>query len=589
MSDHIDEPVDVTVTIPDDLTALSADDLSALRAQAVEAFDALYESDRTAETVEAMSALADGIDRLRGEEDVRAEAAAEAAAAAEALAARVHVEAEEAAAEEEVTAEDATEEVAETETEVTGEEEEAVVVPDDARELEPVLASSKPAGPISVTVSGMARNRKPAPEPVEAQTGISLVASADLGRGMGAKLSLREAAEAWIDKSRGINYDAYGRAGNSKRTIQSFSLGSVHKQFSDDLRVTRDADADEVLKRAVDQNRLPGGSLVASAGWCSPSETLYELADAAETTDGVISLPEIAVDRGGLRHTLGPDFSDIFGAAGVSWNFTEDEVADGDYDGYGGGSKPTFFVECPDFVDTRLDVAGVGIKAGLLTNRAYPELIERVVSGALVAHEHAQSARKIADIVAGSTAVTFGSLFAQGAASPVLDAIEIQAVDYRQRHRLSDAEALEVVLPKWTAAAVRADLARRNGVMLTNVTDADVVAHLAVRGVVPQFVYGLDDFTGNAADRVSFPESVKFLIYRAGTWVGLTQAVITLESVFDSALVEQNIYTQLFTEEGWAVAKRFHDSRVVTVPICANGLTPVGNSDVDVSCGNGEG
>lgn len=564
MPDHDGDVV--TVTIPEDLSALSADELSDLRDEAIAAFDLLYEDERRDdEAVAAMSALADGIEAIRGEEEARQATVEAAVSAADELAARVHRSAPEPV--EEPTVEAAVEEPVED------------VVDDPVEELEPVAASAKP---VQVSVSGVSRHRPAAPEPVS-KPSLSLVASADLGRGMGAELSLREAAEAFIEKTRSVNVSAMRKAQKAgKRTIQSFSLGSVYKDFPDDLRVTRDGDADEVLKRAVDQSRLPGGSLVASgAGWCSPSEVLYELADAAETVDGVLSLPEIAVDRGGLKHSLGPDFSSIFGEEGISWSFTEDEVADGDYDGYGGGSKPSFFIECPDFVDTRLDVAGVSIKAGLLTNAAYPELIERIVSGALVAHEHSQTVRKLQEMVGFSTSVTFGQVFAQGAASPLLDAIEVQALDYRQRHRISDGEVLEVVLPKWTAGVVRADLARRNGVMLTNVTDADVVAHLTSRGVAPQFVYGLADLDGAAADRTSFPEEIKFLLYRAGTFVGLSQAVITLENVFDSALVDQNIYSTLFTEEGWAVAKRFHDSRAVTVPVCANGLTPVGMEDLE--------
>jgi hypothetical protein len=45
--------------------------------------------------------------------------------------------------------------------------------------------------------------------------------------------------------------------------------------------------------------------------------------------------------------------------------------------------------------------------------------------------------------------------------------------------------------------------------------------------------------------------------------------VISLDAIFDSALLYQNDFTALFTEEGWLLAKRGHDSREVTVPICA--------------------
>ena len=57
--------------------------------------------------------------------------------------------------------------------------------------------------------------------------------------------------------------------------------------------------------------------------------------------------------------------------------------------------------------------------------------------------------------------------------------------------------------------------------------------------------------------------------------------VITLDTVYDSVLLGTNDYTALFSEEGWLAAKLCHDSRVITVPICSNGLTAAG---VEVDC-----
>nr|DAR83464.1 MAG TPA: hypothetical protein [Caudoviricetes sp.] len=49
-----------------------------------------------------------------------------------------------------------------------------------------------------------------------------------------------------------------------------------------------------------------------------------------------------------------------------------------------------------------------------------------------------------------------------------------------------------------------------------------------------------------------------------------------MDTVYDSTLLGQNDYTALFTEEGYLVAKRGHDARVVTVPINPNGGTGTG-------------
>jgi len=566
--------------MPEDLAVLDDAALAEALDTARAAFDALDSDEVTPDIVETMTQLADAAEALRDEQARREAEAAEARAKADELRQRISgsPEDDESDAEPEAAADDEAP-IAEVTDEAIAEvieQETAVVASSDEQPKRQ---------PLSITLSG-ARSRR-APEPVvEAPKGLSLVAAADLpGIASGSTITPNQAAEAFIAKSRGINVDAMRRsAASGKRSVQSFQLGSVIKEFPEELRVTRGSDADAILKLAADSSRLPGGSLVASgAGWCSPSEVLYELAEAAETTDGMFSLPEVQVDRGGLRHTLGADFSSVFSEDAISWSFTEDEVEAGDYDGYGGGSKPCFFVECADFVEDRLDVAGVCIRAGLLTNNAYPELIENIVRKSLVAHEFKQARRKLARIAAGSTAVTMPGN-PSGATSPTLDAIELQVEDYKQRHRIGRGRSLEAIFPHWVRGAIRADLARRAGVMLTNVSDADIVAHLATRGVNAQFVYELDDLTGPAADRTAFPDQFKFLLYLEGTWIGGTTAVINLESVFDSALVEQNIYTQLFTEEGWLVAKRFHDSRVVTVPICVDGMTRFGFEAVTTDC-----
>ena len=573
----------ITFNLPEDLSAVADADLDGLLAQAQEAFDLLDGSENLdATVVETMTQLADAAEAIREEQNRREQEAADARAKADELRARIKPEASADPDEDEDTDDDeaeAAEAADEPVAEVTDEAIAKVIEEETA-----VVASSK-REPVNITLSGV--RRRPAPEPVaEPVKGLSLVAASDLPNlTTGAEVSPREIAEAFINKSRSINMGALKSAARAgKRTVQSFSLGSVYKQFPDDLIVDRESDADEVLKRAVDTSRLPGGSLVASAGWCSPSEVLYELAEEAETTDGLFSLPEVQVTRGGLRHTLGPDFQSIYTEPAISWNYTETEVEEGDYDGYGGGSKPCYFVPCPEFVDDRLDVAGVCIRAGLLQNVAYPETIERLVRGSLVTHEFKQARRKLERIIDGSTAVAMPAN-PMGATAPILDAIELQVEDYKQRHRIGRTRVLEAVFPHWVRGAIRSDLSRRLGVDMLSVTDQMVSGWFSLRGVNAQFVYELDDLTGNASDRTAWPEDFKFLLYLEGTWIAGTQGVITLESVFDSALVEQNIYTQLFTEEGWLVAKRFHDSRVVTVNICTDGMTRAGFESVATDCG----
>lgn len=580
----------IEFTLPEDLSAVEDDELQGLLERAQEAFDALDDDESiSAESVETMTQLADAAEAIRNEQTRREEVAAQAREQAEAQRQRMRpAEASEEDGEEE-DGEEGGEPSAEdgAEGEPTAQAEEDAEAPaEEGAEREAVAAGAQRSGPIHVTLSGVRRQRRE-PEPADDGTPrISLIAAADLpGHATGAEITVEQAAQAFLDRARSINVGNLRRTAQAgKRTVQSFSLASVRKPFPDDLIVRGDNDAEEVLRRATDTSRLPDGALTA-AGWCSPSETMYELAEAAETTDGLLSLPEVQVDRGGLRHTLGPDFSTIYGEADLSFHFTEDEVEAGDYDGYGGGTKPVYTVTCPTFTEDRLDVAGVAIRAGLLHERAYPETIERLVRGALVAHEFKQAGRKLDVIEAGSTAVAIpaGQV---GAIAPTLSSIELQVEDYKQRHRIGRTRTLEAVFPYWVRGAIRADLSRRLGVDLLSVSNEQINGWFAQRGVNAQFVYELDDLTGDASARTAWPTSFKFLLYLEGTWIGGTQAIITLESVFDSALVEQNVFTQLFTEEGWLVAKRFHDSRVITVPIEATGHTAAGIAiDNDGSAG----
>ena len=60
------------------------------------------------------------------------------------------------------------------------------------------------------------------------------------------------------------------------------------------------------INAAVDERNLPHGSLIAAGGWCAPSEQLYDFCDVPNAVD-LMSLPEIAINRGGLRWPVEPD------------------------------------------------------------------------------------------------------------------------------------------------------------------------------------------------------------------------------------------------------------------------------------------
>jgi len=233
-------------------------------------------------------------------------------------------------------------------------------------------------------------------------------------------------------------------------------------------------------------------------------------------------------------------------------------------------------VPCPPFVEVRLGYCGVCVGAGLLQQRGYPEAIEDYISKTLNAHAHKVSAAVVNSMVTQSTAVSITAGQA-GATAPILTAIDLQAVHYRATARMKDTATLEVILPTWAKGLIRADLSRRTGVDLLDVSDARIAGWFSARNVNVQYVVDWQDIAPTAATAfVSFPTSIKFLLFAAGTFVkGVTDS-ITFENIYDSVLLGTNDYTALFTEDPYLVAKRLHDARVVTVPVCADGATAAG-------------
>lgn len=594
-----DAPVETfDLEIPENLTDLSAADLGDLRSKAVDAFQTLYAGGEfTDEDLATLGTLTEGIEALSAEISTREQAAAERAAKAAEMAAKVGADkpapededdapAEEKAEAEEDIAEDEAEKKAAEEAEKKAKAAAADVETEAQVDAEPeAVTAAAPRGPIKL--SGIRRHvHTPAPAiteetSVEDTTPKARMTVADVpGFAADSDASFEDLAVALDRRLQGFNSGAYAAAARAGRAMsERHSLAVVRKAFDERATVGSPESADAAMAFAVNEKNLPGGSLVAAGGWCAPSETVYDLLE-DESRDGLISLPEINVTRGGIKFTKGPKFADLYAAP--SFNFTEEEAKAGKYQPTSAtdptnkvGAKPVYNVPCTDFEEVRLSAAGIHIQAGLLQQRGYPELVARTIRGALVAHEHKMSERIIASMETQSTAVSMdaGQI---GAAAPILTAIELQVEHYRYAQRLSRSTTLEAVFPYWVHGAIRTDLARRQGVDLMDVPDSRIDAWFRSRGVNAQFVYDWQALTGEAGAFKVWPGSLKFLLYSAGTFVKGSQDVITLDTVYDSVLLGQNDYTALFTEEGYLVAKRGHDARVVTVPLNPNGGTGTG-------------
>jgi hypothetical protein len=340
----------------------------------------------------------------------------------------------------------------------------------------------------------------------------------------------------------------------------------------------------KVLDHAADQKR-EGVNLVAAAGWCAPSQIDYGLLE-IETAEGMLDLPEVQINRGGIQFTTGPDFSTIFGSAGY-WHQTEAQVQ-------AATSKPCMVIPCPSFTEKRLEVEGVCITGAFLQDRGYPEMVARFTRGAMVAHAHKMNIFKINQVVAGSTlfdytnvanlAVTESEYKDLSVLSRLLALAGIQVMDLKYKYRMGKGVTLEGVLPYWVVEEVRADVQRRTGLTpdeAFSIAEDQIRTWFALRGVRIQFVYDwLDAYNttntstvGQTAGVYQLPKTVEMLLYPAGTFVAGVSDVVRLDTVYDSTNLALNQYTQLFTEEGILVAKRGYEARRIKTTISPSGVT----------------
>lgn len=446
--------------------------------------------------------------------------------------------------------------------------------PEPEPEPAPVTAAPEPA-PRQVPIANMAPHAEPTPEPAGEAVfaeNHTIVAAADIpGLSTGSELtSWRDVAKAFISRTRSY----------SGRTPTHHSVVEIKRNYPPEFMFNMSDDPERVaerLKFVTDEKRLEGGSLVAANGWCSPSENLYSTCSQV-STDGMYSAPEVTAPRGGINHNQGIEFDAIFGdGTGFGNIFTEEDIESG-------VTKTCIEVPCPDFVDDRLKAAALCLTGSILQNRTYPEFVSTFIEGAVAVFAHVVNRDILSDLVAGSTAVDLGTgdVFSSDTSvvSQTLAAIEHAVVDIKYRLRLPRNTTLEVVLPYWILAQYRADWSRRNGVENVNIADAQLAAWFATRGASAQYVYDWQDaFSGVAggfgADTatVQVPDSVQFVIYPAGTWVLARLDVIRLDSIYDSVNLSENMVTQLFQEDAYALMRMCPLSRVYTVPICPSGAT----------------
>ena len=340
-------------------------------------------------------------------------------------------------------------------------------------------------------------------------------------------------------------------------------------------------------QHSIDQGQ---SSLTAAAGWCAPSQNDYSLCENWSAGVGLIDLPTVTVTRGGINYTDEPTFPEIYAnavAAGGGSNFLTEAQVIADT------PKTCSEIPCPTFENRRLDVMALCIRVSFLQAAGYPEVVSAWRRGLIAAHEQEMNRLIIADILTRAGAATvLAAVDADGTdsfTSALLSGVEQAAEDIRYRFMMAWDATVEIVLPHWILANIRADLSRRSGDTgaLLCVTDSYIANLFSCRGVRVQFVRGWQDglITGGALNpafpggdaatpfNTSLPSTVSFLAYPAGSVAVARQDVVTLTNVYDAASLAVNEYTDLFAEEGFAPIYPCPGQRLYTVTGCLGGTT----------------
>lgn len=440
---------------------------------------------------------------------------------------------------------------------------------------------------VAASVRGRLAGRRPAPPQKETPVDKShlpvLVASAGNGLvdantpvGFG---EFREIAQSQLQGAKGSKIRTKQRVGSfAMQTPADLEIGPLSTQEQMNAAVERAVDIDRIREAKGSLVAAAGKELgvandtaaLTAAGWCAPSETVYDLCDNG-SREGLFELPEITINRGGINFTQGLDSSALY-APEFGWDITEAEMDADDFE------KNCVSVPCPDFDEVRLNAVGFCVTSDLLPKAAYPELEQWFLREALIAFDHKKARKQFnAALATAGTAIVAPDM--GSVASSTLTAVELVVEGERQKYGWSDNQPVEAVVPQYAKAAFRADLANRTGLLELAVTDAQIAGWFAARNIRIQYIRHYTGFIlpeGTA----TMPATMQVLVFKAGTYVTGAAPVINLSTVYDSTLLAQNKAMAVFYEQGLLLLKRCYGSRRITIPICAVGRTGA----ADVTC-----
>lgn len=579
-------PVDTGVTLPEDLSGATEKELNSFKAKIATKFKALAGKDTTsASDLAIMAGLKGQMDTVREVESARAAEQEEIKAQRQALV-------EGMGGDDDAPAEDAPVE-GDQPIEITGEVGDGVEVEGEAVEVEGEAVDAAPmealAAALTAALTAVTAGAKAPAKVTDRPTGPTIGAAARAGRAralasgnggekFGAVSIVASSDTPGVSQGAELDNDQLTDAIMRRARSMGVSTGSGQKALVASIERTnvrndiRNVRGNKDVLAAWDKAHNPE-SLVASGGWCSPSETMYDFACDYEAMPDTVDLPTLTASRGGIIVPESLKLSDFIAVDGIGMTWTEAmDIAAAANDGTDDTLKVCAEIPCPDFMpDVRLEAFYSCLKAGNLVDRSWPELVSRSRDLALTAHAHRMNALKISKMVAQSTLRAPVGDTDLSAAESLLSYLEFELARFRDVEFTDNNFTLEVVLPRWVRHIVRRDLARRAGVLFDQVSDEQINGYFSELGLRVQWV---TNWQMLATGATSYPATVTILFYPAGAYTLLDGGQLDLAVIRDSVLNETNDHTLLFFEEFFQVMSRCAGYRMV-VPVCATGSTGV--------------
>jgi hypothetical protein len=614
------------------LAELDDEQVSTLQDSIVAEFDSVEQQDPTPESVDAMTALADMLDTVRGEVSRREAQAEELASAAADATARVHetgdMEEEMVPAEEELPIEEETpmEDMPEEETPEeeptaeasTDEEEEATFAtesdsvdtveeseviefateevaeetteefsaettdPEDTPEEEAVVASADPEDEENPVEAEASIVETPTTIEPEAQEEAPVTAAAD------------GAFEAPADRRPVAPATAVPVAITAGADIPGYTAGSTIDSMSD-VAVAME-------KRLHSLRRVNGGDgeqhIVASITTQYPESRLLGT-DPEENRAKIQSVvgPEALVASGGFATPLEVRY-DVFGLGSAARpvrdslpsfqaerggiRYVTPPVLSSYANAVGvwtnatdttpeANTKTSLTVTAAQENTAYTDAVTLQMQFGNLFSRAYPELLARHNELGLIQHAREAEDNILTRIGNASTAITTTSLIGFG--RDFLVQIKRAAAAYRNRHRIDPNTQLRAIVPSWVMSAVSADLTlAMPGDNTISLGDAEINGYLGSSNV--SLVATLDgtQFASQSTGALQeFPDTFVWYLFAEGSFIFLDGGTLDLGIIRDSTLVGTNDY-KMFVETFEGVAFVGTESMKITSTININGV-----------------